>query len=492
MNLSLGSSGTLYTRSILPLADSGFMVSTGDSIGNQILIRVSHPGNVMWSKSYSGINISKFVGIDDETFYAIGGNTVSKLDTSGNILWSNIYSFNSSGFGFGSLTKNNGLVLLHWAPDSACLMMMGVIKIDSSGNLLWSVMVDSSVTLDEYGIVTVPRRDGTEYYVVAGEGYPEHPVPYPRYTALDEDGSFLWDYVFYSAYFRDIAVSDSSVYLVGTGAFRPFPNYNQNTTFVMRIDSTGVPVETWALDPNDTTVDLQPYSLHMQDNLLSIYAMFSIRHPSHTTPGFRCHIMLDTTGNIIWQKSLKTSPATANIWLNSSYILSDRTELLEGYDQPVANGAHYIRLIKTDGYGSSGCYDSTLNFSSDTVIFSYFNLQTWKQLACSYAVNPAGVITACDIVQHPICNNVGIEQPATFSSCCIIFPDPAEHYFQIDLGGNSNPVHIQVVNLVGQTVLTVNSYIESDVIDCSTLVAGNYHVLINGLPLQQQLIITNQ
>lgn len=151
-----GTSGAEYGQTVLPLADSGYLIGgTGYAASQQIMIvRVHAGGDTAWTRTYGGAgseNVTGIVQSGDQGFYLVGSTTSSgagggdlylvKIDAAGNLLWDKTFGGPYPDWGNAIVkTADNGYVMTGGTRTSPnpedCAAWL--LKVDAAGNLLWS------------------------------------------------------------------------------------------------------------------------------------------------------------------------------------------------------------------------------------------------------------------------------------------------------------------------------------------------------------------
>lgn len=246
-----------YSLDAVMTEDSGFLMvgSVADpSIDRSCLWKISHDGNLQWSKRISSDTVSNsfftsiekigdnyFLGgvIDNEFVSGTGGDSpmLMKIDSSGNVIWSRMYyrEFESYGVLSMKLTSDYNIIMTGVADSTYAL------KIDTLGNIIWAK------TYSE-GFFSSVAETADHGFVFSGFDFNSDCV----LTKTDSGGNLVWmkAYADVTDPFSVIAGADGTIltavtYFSGAGSHAA----------ILKTDSAGVPLHLSAYFPLPTADD---------------------------------------------------------------------------------------------------------------------------------------------------------------------------------------------------------------------------------------------
>ncbi|MDD4248563.1 MAG: PKD domain-containing protein, partial [Methanosarcina sp.] len=350
---SLGGSGGEYAQSIQQTSDGGYIVA-GDSNSNDgnvtgnhggsdyWVVKLDTTGNIVWQKSLGGSSYDNAYSIQQTSDggYIVAGESnsndgdvtgnhggfdywVVKLDTTGNIVWQK--SLGGSG---GELaesiqqTSDGGYIVAGYSrsTDGDVTGNHGgydywVVKLDTTGNIVWQKSLGGSD--HDYAYSIQQTSDGG--YIVAGDsrsndgdvtgnhgGYDSWVVK------LDTTGNIVWQKclggsISDNAY--SIQQTSDGGYIVagysGSTDGDVTGNHGEFDYWVVKLDTTGNIVWQKSLGGSD---DEYAESIQQTSDGGYIVAGESNSNDGDVTGNHGESdywvVKLDTTGNIVWQKSL--------------------------------------------------------------------------------------------------------------------------------------------------------------------------------------------
>lgn len=294
---SYGGSENDYGNSVCLGIDGGYVLagetssSDGDISANHgesdfWIVKIDDFGNIQWQKTYGGSqfeNASSIIQTSDG-FYIVAGNS-SSLD--------------------GDVTGHTGI---EW-------MDYWVIKLDINGNIIWQNCLGSTETDEAYqiiettdgGFVIVGSSDGSDGDVVGNWGNTDYWI-----VKLDHEGNLIWQKVFGGSD-SDIA---HSVVEKENGGFICAGDTYSNDGFITGFHGF---IDSWIISL-DSTGNLEwqnTFGGYFAENATSIVKLpgneYGYIGTSHIPDGDVTEnnggsdywiVKIDSTGHIIWQKSL--------------------------------------------------------------------------------------------------------------------------------------------------------------------------------------------
>jgi hypothetical protein len=148
-----------------------------------------------------------------------------------------------------------------------------------------------------------------------------------------------------------------------------------------------------------------------------------------------------------------------------------------------------IYVVKIQEGGLSGCNDvmDSAVVTPLSVMTSTFALSAFSYALYSGSVTPPGsfapALPRTLLCSHP----VGVEERIDLSFS--IFPNPTDNVLNVYIPGNTG-TQISVINVIGETVLTLDGDDEQTAIDVGSLPAGLYFITLarNGSSSTQKFV----
>ena len=333
---SLGGSGYDEIRSIQPTSDGGFILAgfsdsnDGDVSANHggndyWVVKLDDTGNITWQKSLGGSNddFAYSIQLTADGGYVVAGQSASndgdvsgnnggndywvvKLDSTGNIVWQKSLGGSNDEVGSFIQITTDGSYIITGHSNSNDGDVSGnhgsydywVVKLDSTGNIVWQKSLGGSNNEESYSCIQ-PTSDGG--YIFAG-------------SSISNDG--------------DVS-----------------GNHGYNDYWVVKLDDSGNIV--WQKSLGGSTQD-EAHSVQLTSDggyIVTGYTTSNDGDVSGNNGGWDFWVIkLDSSGNIVWQKSLG----------GSSYEYADFIKPMSSSDYIVV-GSSYSN--DGDVSGNHGLYD---------------------------------------------------------------------------------------------------------------------------------------
>ena len=397
-----------------------------DTVGNfdrGCITEIDSFGNVLWSKVYIELSNRMFFrdieAVENNSFIisGIGGSTNSyrqiliKIDSLGNIIWGNCYG--------GSFINQNAAMAVKLLSDGNYLLVgrsydfgagdgdIYLLKTDTSGNTLWSRTLGTSD--NECGMDAEITGSGN-IMVMSGT------LPGTSLAEFDNNGNLIWA----KTYDLDHSLGMTQ------WAMKKCPDNGFAIVGVWDSDTSNV---FWPyMFKTDSSGNVLWCKLYVGPAIVGEF--FDLRVTSDSgfiitwEPEYPCQycrtglIKTDSYGNIEWSK---------NYVLNNFTFPSSSIQTWdEGYAEIGYGGFPYNTiLIKTNGNGEVGCYDTTLSVNPINIAVT---TNSFGVLDSGYIINPFNPFaTSISLIQSDICmiqNAVSLFTSSNFQVCpgsCIAF-----------------------------------------------------------------------
>lgn len=304
----------------------GNLLTTGWNLytTGQRYMKIGTDGNPMWQVTHdstSGISFSNTT--QDRGLISITFNTdasrryLIRTDANGQRLWVKDAHFAMSGSTYGNAdidtTNDGGFVVVHSAYDSvAQISKMYIRKVDTNGDEVWT---RSYFDIDTNKYVQSIRnsKDGGYICVIAKGNSID--LTYSLFK-IDDNGNLLWEYIFpYQKYVTPTLARDGNILLTMGSVLHTAENS------LIKIDQSGNQLWTvnYPMMPDSST-----WQGYVQEKADGSLALMSGRFSSTTDRFSFC--IIDTLGNLLYQKKLPTGNLGYNVTLlSSSYRTFIRT-----------------------------------------------------------------------------------------------------------------------------------------------------------------------
>ena len=205
-------SGNDFGYSVQQTSDGGYIAAgrtelQGSGKWAVWLIKTDANGNMLWDRTFEGINNSEIRSVKQtsEGGYILAGVTswhspgladvwLIKTDASGNMLWDKIFSGSGYDYGYSvQQTSDGGYIItgLTYLEVKDCVVVW-LIKTDANGNMLWDKTFGEK-NLGGSGLAVQQTSD--DGYIVTGETYSRGGGDI-WLIKTDASGNMLWDRIF--------------------------------------------------------------------------------------------------------------------------------------------------------------------------------------------------------------------------------------------------------------------------------------------------------
>lgn len=400
-----------------------------------MMFKTDSAGNVLWSKSYGGINSDGFIHIIETAGggFAAVGNSSTLSSGSNDILLVRTNDTGDTMFtrSYGTPENEAGSYILH-LPDNGFLIAGrqttnngtksdGVLlRTDSLGNQLWTKLYGDTMFEELTAVRQTP--DGGFIAIGSSTGY-----GFGGFDILliktDSSGEIQWSKVFGGAASDagyDIHITQDSDFIIS--GFTESLGYGNRSAgpdeaniFLMKTDSSG------------TMKWMQVYGDGLQDE------------------AYRSEIAADG-GFLIGG-------------FTNNYLLNDSSQMI---------------IIKTDSMGISGCHEESA-MPSDTLLTISFADTLFTQLSGLFPVSNLTLITSLiNTNNDDACLFSSLEKVNSLKT--IAYPNPFSEELTIELGNNSSEVII--TDVLGKIIFQKSNVKDVMKISTSHFSSGVYCVTI--------------
>jgi len=432
-----------------------------------MMIKTDSIGNIVWSKTFgcktnSGAKDVAANAIEnsesDGGFYLAGqlwnqtNNTyevyVLKTDSDGNKLWSK--TLYNGGYDKGMSVMNasgGGCYVTGWVGNSS----KGFIaKVNASGTVAWQETVSKSSGT----WVLQPGRQTSDGGIIVG-GYDNELGSYEMWIVkTNSSGSIQWQrgYAISSTYnfCYDVCQTNDHGYLLGGGG-----NTGIN---LARIDSNGTLI--WSKTYSASFIYPRAYSVKQCIDKGFIILSLDLNNNQYL-------MKTDSIGNIEW-----TSQYSGGYFINTVEQTSDNGFILAMGDE----------VVKTDENGNSGCEDTFVTFTADTLTLV---TRTPTATAASQSSSVAAADSSTDpgITATVLCLATSVSENDDVEDNLMIYPNPVATTCLLFSEENFAATEIRVTSEIGMEVTCpMQSQATSDrfqlQIDCNKLPQGMYFVSV--------------
>jgi len=399
---SFGGTGDDYGMSVKQTTDKGYIVvgytnSFGQGLDDVYLIKTDSLGNLLWSKTYGGINFDF-------------GSSVQQTSEGGYIVVGATASFGSGNYD------------------------VYLIKTNSTGDTLWTKTLGGSA-LDE-GISAQQTNDGG--YIIAGTTLSFSVGNYSAYlNKIDANGNVLWAKTYSTSGSEEVhqmQLTDDGGYIIAGGIFIG-PTITLSSIF--KTNSSGDFL--WAKN----------YSNGGSNSVQETTDKGYILTGSEGNLAFL--IRTDSVGDTIWTKSFQG----LNNYANGSFVqqTTDNGFIVAGSTHKFGAGDP-VYLIKTDSNGNS-CIQ---NYFSTTITTPVYTVNNAVSLTSHGGItgNPATINNfGGDIFD--ICSHVGIEPNIKSKNALMIYPDPFSSETTLETDKVLTNAFLMVYTMQGQLVKKIKN-----------------------------------
>ena len=363
-------------RSIQQTADGGYIVSGntnyfGAGSTEMWVSKLDSNGNFVWQKTYGGISADSLGYSIQQTAdggYIVSGNTTSfgvggwgiwilKLNSSGNVIWQKTYDgINDDGDWSIQQTADGGYIVAGFTNSfGAGNGDMWVLKLDSLGAIAWQKTYGGNAS--DWAWSIQQTADGG--YVVAGETWSYGADPYNIWVLkLDSSGNIVWQKIYGGIDYdeaRSIRQTMDGGYIVASNT-KSFGAGDWDI-WVLKLDSSGNIV--WQKMYGGSSDDWVWSIQHTADGGY-IAAGYTKSFGAGNEDMWV--LKLDSLGAIAWQK---TYGGSNDDWAYSIQQTADGGYIVAGSTYSFGVGGQNTWVLKLD---SSGNMDSTCTFINNTSI----------------------------------------------------------------------------------------------------------------------------
>ncbi len=384
-------------------ADGGYIITgatSGFGAGNNdvYLLKTDSIGNLLWSKTYGGINDDKAFCVKQTTDsgYVIAGQTNSfgagnadayliKTDANGDTLWTKTFGggFNDFAF-FVQQTSDTGYIITGQTISfGAGNSDVYLIKTDTIGNLIWSKTFGG--TNVDVGHSVEQTSDGG--YIIAGNttsfGFSNSHV---YLIKTNSSGNLIWSKILSTLYSFSIQQTTDGGYIIAGSS----------------ID-----------------IDL---------------------------------IKTDSTGNLLWIKSFGGGSIDRGTSLQST---TDGGYIITGWAASFGTTLDDVYLIKTDSSGNGGCNQTSPSISGFSPSTQVSNPTTVINYTATIDSTPATIISFGGTVRSLCFAVTEIESIITVPKPELsIYPNPSAGNFNVSFNNTIEKGFVKILNILGETILT--------------------------------------
>jgi hypothetical protein len=450
-----------FGNSIIRMDDGNLLIvgSGGDFLGsgykNMLLIKTNQSGQVLFNKKISDTQFlmgAQSIKISPNKYLVLGNYSWSVFDFIQIVLINSAgIQTQSNGVRFHLKSKGNAVALSSGEQFAICgssgasaTSLNGLLcKIDSSGtSSLWAVQYGGAGN-EEFNSI-IPLSDGG--YMMAG--YTESFGMGGRDIFIirtNQYGDIIWSKVFGGTGNDEakkiLKASDDGYFITG---YTESYGAGQKDVFLIKINSGGILL--WSRIIGSEEADIAE-SLTMSQYEDKVIVGGKTRSDlSISYQGFLIESTLN--GDITSQSAYGGS---AIDYINDLVTADDGGIFFVGGTKSFASGNLDILLGKTYLNYSAGCYENSLHLAVDsTTVFSnaYILCPYSATLSNAWEMLSLGSGTFAQI-ETSLCYNVGIDALATDEASVIVYPNPSNGIFRINIEEDDK---IEIINLLGKNI----------------------------------------
>lgn len=476
--------GTLTSsaRSVKQTNEGDYVIAGG--IGSDIfLMKTDYAGNILWLKSYGGNNseyCAEIAQTSDGGFIMIGNsNSFSssdqnvyaiKTDSSGNILWSKTYGGINTDLGQTILQTNDGGYIIGAETYSFGVGHSDIylLRINAGGDTVWAKTLGTAGSDESCSDVQVTSDGG---YIFTGGVQYFTPFNYDIYLMkTDSLGNFQWCKTY------DVGENDLGyqVRQLSDGGFIIIGFVNLGSGYgiaLIRTDSSGGLI--WSKAYGGINSDIG-FALQLTSDGGFI---ITGRIESYGLGiGDTYLLKTDSMGNRQW---MKTYGMIGYEHCYSVNLTNDGGYILAGFTLDTTSGSlAKTYLIKTDSLGVSGCNESPLNISpiiSSTVDSSITMITTFP---LTTVVSPPTSVGLPTFQTETLCY-VGMDELQDKKYSVFLFPNPATNELRIQ-DSELKIETVEIYNVLGEKIFSQPSPNQSKqvTVNISELAPGMYFLAL--------------
>ncbi len=425
--------------------------SFGSGNVDAMLIKMDSTGQLIWSKTYGGIdydNAEYAIQSFDHNIICAGRSSVSagaptsailfKTDSAGNLNWNKSFGGSANdGFvhfvetfdrGFASVGYSNSL--------SSGLADILFIRTDSNGDTLFTRSYGTAEQEAGSGIFQLPDSGfiltGRQTTISSGGS----PVADGLLIRTDANGNMLWSKLYGDSLFEEL----TSIKLLPDGGFIIC---GSTTTFghggfdilLMKTDSTGNPL--WTKTFGGAKTDAA-YDIHVNsDNSFVLSGYTESLGYGHTRVSDSTNVFLlktDENGALIWMEvygdGLQDEAYRSNLAPDGGYVIS-------GFSSSyLLNDSTQIFIIKTDSTGITGCHEESA-IPPDSLITMPFQTIILSQLSGIALNTPTFNELTANPTNDDACLFSNVSATSSHNTEIIAFPNPFKNTIHYKFDGIS-------------------------------------------------------
>jgi hypothetical protein len=436
--------------------DNAYMIA-GEAQGAPVLIKTDSSGDVIWNKTYGSSGFEKFSSViqtHDSCFVMAGRSYlpsfndmnvfVVKTDTSGNVIWSVVIdnALNEQAYDIRE-TSDHGFIVTGSGSNSAAPMnTVVVIKIDSVGSQEWYRNL-SGGNNDNYGYSA--RETPDHGFIVCG--YEESFPPYDGNGFLiqfDSVGNVVWAKNYNTAPMNPFFAGDVEVFPNGLLTYF----YELSSFVLVKTDFSGNIIWSKSIQIGNHTCStciFPKIRMTPDGRLLLISGSGTNGEPGSV-------LLADTSGNVVWTKSVFMTPIDITASKDSGYYIIGNGPLYGVQNTPVTTP--HLGTVKTDGMGNSpSCIfpAPAISFSPVSIITNplFLTPATTGNSAPVFVQTGSAILT----VQQGCVDFIGTVEEGDVDDLLMIFPSPARHEINIIHNEASDNTMIKIYDIAGRNML---------------------------------------
>lgn len=464
---------------------------------------------------YISVGVTNSTQGDLPNYYGGGYDSwITKTDANGNFIWKktiggslpdhlfDIIQCNDNNFiacGYNS-SSDGDLSSIPFSADSSGLWL---VKFDDNGTILWQKRVGGkggfyNVKIKEsangqLNIFTTSNAHNSYVTTHYGDIYKYDIV----YFLLSANGSIINQKTFGGSeneYLTDICETDDGDFIVLTSSYsidHDITNHIDSiytaNSWVFKIDGAGNML--WEKSFLNQSIGESTRAIKSLSNGNIIFTYEKNSFISNTYTDGRV-IMLSSNGNLIWEKDFGGS---------DNDVISDILEFGPGHiimvgatwsDSLIVNSSNGgIWLLDIDYNGNTN-WQTTYNFNG--IYGSYYKLQKTNDNGLMLSSNtqpstPGCLCSDASFIKFSQLTTdlIGIQRQELIS----IYPNPAKDFVTVNLKNRTTDTQYQIINAIGQTVLSGTLRQENSTINTNELAHGIYFIQIDGQEKQSYKFI---
>lgn len=480
---TFGGVGNESAISIKQSADGGYYIlGTTNSFGaggkDIYLLKADADGNLLWAKTFGGAlddSPTKLILSNDGNLiiaavtnsFGAGSSDVYliKADSDGNLIWSKTFGGIDVDFIRDILqTSDSGFILAGQVNFSTSTVLSYVIRTNANGDTLWTRAYGGMGT--EWLTSVQSLSDGS--YLLAG-GLASF-VSSMIVRKIDSQGNLLWSKEYNDGRNHtspNIIINSSGDIFIANGRFSPGIHH----AILTNLDTSGNVL--WLKAFGGGNVGKGNVILTTDGGFL-----FSGSYGAHQHHD-ACLIKCNSMGDVVMTK-LYISPYPHYQIAQDVIQTSDGGIAMAGTTYYYGSGGSDIYFIKTDANGNSGCNDTNLSSGSSN---DFMNVTNYNALVSqpSTLISVPNTITGTGCIATTVCYAVGISDTRPEKDVFSLSPNPATTEITITpaaSGAETKIVSVEIYDVLGKEISKVQMAKGKNKIDVTKLYPGIYFVKI--------------